>query len=59
MVGGFLKAVTGIFIFIGAFLVSIPLFSITFGLAWLRYHPVIGGSALGIAAGIIILFSII
>lgn len=59
LVGGFLKATSGIIVFIAAFLVSIPLFFITFGLAWLRYHPMIGGSALGIAAALIIIFSVI
>lgn len=58
LVGGFLKATTGIIVFLAAFLVSLPLFAIVFGLSWLRYHPVIGGSALGVAALILIAFQV-
>ena len=54
IVGGFLKGTAGIIVFIAAFLVSIPMFSITFGLAWLRYHPLIGGVACTFAVALLI-----
>lgn len=57
IVGGFLKGTASIIIFIAAFLVSIPMFLITFGLAWLRYHPLIGGAVCSVAVVLIILFS--
>jgi len=50
LVGGFLKGTAGIIIFLAAFLVCIPLFLTTMGLAWLRYHPLIGSVFLGMAA---------
>lgn len=57
LVGGFLAGTAGIVIFLAALLVCIPLFMITFGLAWLRYHPMIGGAVLGVAFAIMIAFS--
>lgn len=44
LVGGLLKGTAGLLVAIGAFLVSIPMFTITMGLSWLRYHPMIGGA---------------
>ena len=49
IVGGFLKGTAGIIVFLAAFIISIPLFFVTFGLAWLRYHPVSGGAVTLIA----------
>jgi hypothetical protein len=59
LVGGFLKGTAGLIVLLGAFLVSIPMFSITMGLAWLRYHPLIGGIFLGIAAVFLIGFQVL
>lgn len=59
IVGGFLKGTAGIIIFIGAFLISIPMFLITFGLAWLRYHPLIGGTVCTLAVVLLLVFSTI
>lgn len=57
IVGGFLKGTASLLVFLGAFLVSIPLFSITFGLAWLRYHPLIGGAITLFSVAILIFYS--
>lgn len=59
LVGGFLKGTASIIVFIGAFLVSIPLFSTTMGLAWLRYHPLIGAIFFAIALSFLIGFKIL
>lgn len=58
LVGGFLKGTAGLVVILGAFLVSLPLFILTFGAAWLRYRPIIGGSCLALALMIIIGYSI-
>lgn len=42
LVGGFLKGVAGTLIFLGALIICIPLFLLTFSLAWLVYHPKTG-----------------
>lgn len=42
LVGGFLKGVAGGLVFLAAVIVCIPLFLITFSLAWLVYHPKVG-----------------
>lgn len=39
IVGGFIKGTVGGLIFLGALIVCIPLFLLTFSLAWLVYHP--------------------
>jgi hypothetical protein len=54
-----LKGTAGLIILLAAFLVSIPLFLITFGLAWLRYHPLIGGTVCTLALVIILAFGLI
>jgi hypothetical protein len=53
LVGGFIKTVTGAFVFLAALIVCIPLFLVTFALAWLVYHPKIGILAIIFAALII------
>lgn len=58
IVGGFLKGTATIIVFIGALLVSIPLFTITFGLAWLRYHPLIGGTLLLFSVSLFLFYAI-
>jgi hypothetical protein len=57
LVGGFLQGTAALIVLLGALLVSIPLFGITFGLAWLRYRPMIGGSVLAVAIIMLIVFS--
>ena len=42
IVGGFLKSTIAGVIILGAVIVSIPLYLLTFSLAWLRYHPKTG-----------------
>lgn len=42
LVGGFLKGVASGLVFVAAVIVCIPLFLITFSMAWLVYHPKIG-----------------
>lgn len=42
LVGGFLKGVTGIVVMLGALIVCLPLFFLTFSIAWMVYHPKIG-----------------
>lgn len=59
IVGGFLKGTAGIIVFLAAFIISIPLFFVTFGLAWLRYHPVIGGAVTLIAVAAMVTLSMI
>jgi len=54
-----LKGTAGLIVAIGALLVSIPLFIVTIGLAWLRYHPLIGGTICAVALIIMIAFSMI
>lgn len=54
IVGGFLKGTVGAVIFLGALIVSIPLYLLTFTLAWLRYHPKIGLMLLAVTGIIII-----
>jgi hypothetical protein len=57
LVGGFLKATTGALIFLAALIVCIPLFLVTFSLAWLVYHPKTGILVLllaGVIVGIIV-----
>lgn len=58
IVGGFLAGTAGIIVFLGAILISIPLFMITFSLGWMRYHPVIGGSVLTAAIVMLVVFSV-
>ena len=53
IVGGFLKGTVGTVVLLGALIVSIPLFLITFALAWLRYHPKIGIALLLVVAAIV------
>ena len=57
LIGGILKGTTGILIFAAALIVCIPLFIITFSLAWLWYHPKVGIIILGV--GLLILGLII
>jgi len=59
IVGGFLKGTASIIVFLAAFIVSLPMFFITFGLAWLRYHPVIGGGVTLAAVAVIVVLSLI
>lgn len=42
LVGGFLKGAASSLVLLGAVIVCIPLFLITFSLAWLVYHPKTG-----------------
>ncbi len=42
LVGGFIKSTVSGFVFLGALIVCIPLFLLTFSLAWLVYHPKTG-----------------
>lgn len=58
LVGGFLKGTAGLIVCLGAILVCIPLFSITMGLAWLRYHPLIGSLFFIFSAAVLIIFSV-
>lgn len=53
LVGGFLKGVAGTLIFLAALIICIPLFLVTFSLAWLVYHPKTGILVLLLAAAII------
>lgn len=53
LVGGFIKGATGALIFLAALIVCIPLFLVTFSLAWLVYHPKVGILLLVLAAAII------
>ena len=53
LVGGFLKGTVGVVVFLGALIVSIPLYILTFSLAWLRYHPIIGLALLLVVAIIV------
>lgn len=41
-VGGFLKSAASSIVFLGAVIICIPLFLVTFSLAWLIYHPKFG-----------------
>ena len=49
LVGGLLSSVVGWAIFVGAFIVAIPLFLIAISLSWLFFHPKVGLIILGIA----------
>lgn len=42
LVGGFIKSAASSLVLLGAFIVCIPLFLVTFSLAWLVYHPKTG-----------------
>lgn len=42
LVGGLLKSAVGIAIFLAALIICIPLYLLTFSIAWLFYHPKIG-----------------
>ena len=61
LIGGFLKGTVTFIVFIGAILICIPLYIITFSLAWIFYHPKVGLVILGIgmaAAGVLIYLSV-
>ena len=64
LIGGFLKGTVTFIVFIGfigAILVCIPFYIITFSLAWIFYHPKVGLVILGIgmaAAGVLIYLSV-
>jgi hypothetical protein len=49
LVGGLLSTVVGWAIFVGAFIVAIPLFLIALSLSWLFFHPKVGLIILGVA----------
>lgn len=59
LIGGILKGTVGFLIFVGAIIICIPLYIITFSLAWLFYHPKVGivilGIGFAITAGLIII----
>jgi hypothetical protein len=59
LIGGILKGTVGFLIFVGAVIISIPLYIITFSLAWLFYHPKVGIVILGIGVAIITVLIII
>lgn len=42
LVGGFIKGTVSGFVLLGALIICIPLFLLTFSLAWLVYHPKTG-----------------
>ncbi len=56
LVGGFISGVAGLAIIMAAILVCIPLFLLAVSLAWLRFHPKIGLSLLGVGLVIFIIF---
>lgn len=57
IVGGFLQGTAGGLIIIGAIIVSVPMFLITFSLAWLVYHPKTG--AIFLIAGLLVVAIIV
>lgn len=42
LVGGFLKGSLGVIVVVGGLIICIPLWIITFSIAWTWYHPKIG-----------------
>ena len=59
LIGGLLKGTVGFIIFVGAIIISIPLYIITFSLAWLFYHPKVGIFILGLGVTIITVLIIV
>lgn len=53
LVGGLLKGAVGFTIFLVVLLICIPLWIITFSLAWVWYNPKMGAIFLGIGVGIL------
>ena len=62
LLGGFLKGVVGLAIFLAAVIVSLPLFILAVSVSWLRFHPKIGLLIFGVGlliAGIVIALIIV
>jgi hypothetical protein len=53
LLGGILKGTAGLIIFFGAVIITIPIFIITYSLAWLFYHPKVGLIILGVGLAIL------
>lgn len=59
LVGGFISGIVGFAIFLGAVLVAIPIYFLMTSIAWLRFHPIVGGILLAIGVGILTLFIVL
>lgn len=59
LIGGLLKGAVGLIIFLGVIIICIPLYIITFSLAWLFYHPKVGIFILGVGITIMVVLIIV
>lgn len=54
IVGGFLRTITTLILFVAALLITIPVYIIALSAAWLFYHPKIGVIIVCIGVGILV-----